>query len=336
MRQAALPLLAAAACAAALAVSRRNRLTYQLAAGSMRGLRAIVTGGSPGGIGHEVALALARAGAESIVLTVRDPCVGEAACALVRSQTSSATKISWASLDLTSMASIRAFAAKYTEAHERVDLLICNAGAMLPTHALATGMGGVERTYATNFLGHFALVQALEPALAASRSERGERPRVVQVGSTLERTAPALIDAGGQLALDEALSPTGYSPFGAYAVSKCAQLAFALELHRRRSAELVSVAVSPGMVNTHLSRFMPPHKRALASLLKPLLLRSPATGAESVLYACGARSEDVEGVYVRDCSPHPPSAQASSALFADRVWRHAEALAARVADSPRD
>jgi NAD(P)-dependent dehydrogenase (short-subunit alcohol dehydrogenase family) len=298
-------------------------VTHQIIAGSMRGVRAIVTGGSSG-IGLATACGLARGGAASIVVTARTRAAGEAACARVRAAAAGECVVAFALLELSSPASIREFASSYQRDHSAVEMLVCNAGAMLRAHQTAPEMGNVELSYAGNFLGHFALVDALEPALAASRAQRGRRPRVVQVVSTLERTAPPLVDGGGKFALGEVLAAAQHSSGRAYGVSKCAQLAYALELHRRRGDEVVSVAVSPGMVNTSLSRFLSPPQRLLALLLQPLLLRSPAKGAESVLYALSAPEKDVAGQYLRDCAPYPPSTQARSLAFADRVWQHAK------------
>lgn len=311
----------AAAVALVLAARRRNRLSHRPAAGSMRGLRAVVTGGTSG-IGLATARALAAAGAELVVLTTRDAEAGEAACASVRARAAEGCTVRVAPLELTSEASVRSFARWYCAEHGRADLLVCNAGAMLRRRETAPEFGGAEATFAI-FLGHAALVRLLAPALAASLAHRGERPRVVQVVSSLERGAPPLLDGGGRLRAHEALSPAAFSTGSAYATAKCAQLAFALELNRRRGAELLSCAVSPGMVNSRLDRFLPLPQRALAALLKPLLLRSADKGAETVLYALSAPAAEVGGAYLRDCAPLQPSAQARSPLLADRLWRHA-------------
>lgn len=316
--------IAAAACAAAaaLAVRARNRLTYRLAPGCMRGMRAVVTGGSSG-IGLATARALAAAGAELIVIGVRDAHACKAACARVRACAADGCVVKAMQLELTSASSVRAFASSYCAEHEQVDLLVCNAGAMLPVRQVAPEFGGAEHTYAI-FLGHAALVHLLEPALDASLARRGDRPRVVQVVSSLERGAPAMLDANGHLLLEDAFSSAAFSTGRAYAAAKCAQLSYALELSRRRKGRMLSCAISPGMVDTRLSRFLPFPQRALAAVFQPLLLRSADKGAETILFALSAPADEVEGRYLRDCKELQPSAQARSPLFGDRVWQHAE------------
>lgn len=104
------------------------------------------------------------------------------------------------------------------------------------------------------------------------------------------------------------------------------QLAFSSELQRRHSDTLLSVAVTPGMVNTNLSRFLPFWQRLVAAPLKPLLLRSPAKGAESVLYAAAAPEAEVAGKYIGDCAIVEPSPQARDPELAELLWEKSASL----------
>ena len=124
------------------------------------------------------------------------------------------------------------------------------------------------------------------------------------------------------------MGAAGYSLGRAYAVSKACQISWALELQRRHADFLISAAVTPGMVDTNLSRFLPLWKRVLATPIKPLLLRSPAKGAETVLYAAAAPAAKVCGRYLGDCTEVEPSYQASDPRLAALLWEETKRMAA--------
>ena len=115
----------------------------------------IVTGANSG-IGHAAAAALASAGA-TVVLAVRDQAKGEAAAATITGTTEVRP------LDLASLDSVRAFAAAW---QGTIDLLINNAGVMIPP--LSRTADGFELQFGTNHLGHFALTNLLLPHVAAA------------------------------------------------------------------------------------------------------------------------------------------------------------------------
>lgn len=208
------------------------------------GKTAVVTGANSG-IGYYTALELARAGA-AVVIGCRDAGRGEEALRNLRQQ--SGGQVSLLPLDLSSLASVRSFAADVLEAHPRVDLLINNAGIMaLPRRE--TTIDGFERQFGTNHLGHFALTGLLWPALRASAAAR-----VVTVSSG--------VAWGARLDIDDLQSERRYTPMGAYGQSKLANLMFMLELHRRAggpqlradSPQLRSVAAHPGGAATNLQK----------------------------------------------------------------------------------
>src|SRR5688572_11096106 len=132
------------------------------------GKLALITGAT-GGLGYETALALARAGAD-LVLTGRNPEKGTDALARIRAEVPSA-RISYQGLDLSALANVAAFAERFTAAHDRLDILINNAGVMAPPQRELT-RDGFELQFATNYLSHFALTARLLPLLIAAPAAR--------------------------------------------------------------------------------------------------------------------------------------------------------------------
>lgn len=133
----------------------------------LTGRIAVVTGAN-GGLGLETARELARAGA-SVVMAARNQTKAEAAKAEILADVPAAD-LEVVSLDLGSLASVRAAAATIVSRHPEVDLLINNAGVMaVPEGRTADGF---EIQFGTNHLGHFALTAQLLPALAAARAAR--------------------------------------------------------------------------------------------------------------------------------------------------------------------
>lgn len=140
----------------------------------------VVVTGANVGIGFETALALAAMGA-TVVMTARDRAKGEAAMAEVRERTGS-TAVELGDLDLASFASIRTFAGWLLDRHDRLDVLVANAGLILD-HRLVTDEG-FEMMFGVNHLGHFLLTSLLRDRLVASAPAR-----VVVVSSTGHRFA---------------------------------------------------------------------------------------------------------------------------------------------------
>lgn len=139
---------------------------------------AVVTG--TGGLGREVALALARAGAE-VVIAGRDPRKGAEAIAGITADVPAAS-VRFEPLDLASLASIAGFAERLWEQNKHIDLLVNNAGVMVPPERRQTA-DGFELQFGTNHLGHFALTGHLLPLLRASGAAR-----VISVSSVAARS----------------------------------------------------------------------------------------------------------------------------------------------------
>jgi NAD(P)-dependent dehydrogenase (short-subunit alcohol dehydrogenase family) len=199
-----------------------------------RGRIAVVTGANSG-LGLITATALARAGAR-VVLAVRNTAAGAEAARTIGGE------VEVRELDLASLASVRAFAAKLHADHPAVDLLINNAGLVLLGRRRTTA-DGFELHLGTNMLGHFALTGLLLDGLAAAPA-----PRVVNVSSITHKRA--------HLDFDDLMSQRTYKAARAYGVSKLATTVFGLELDRRLRAAgspILSVLAHPGVSRTNLT-----------------------------------------------------------------------------------
>jgi NAD(P)-dependent dehydrogenase (short-subunit alcohol dehydrogenase family) len=198
----------------------------------------IVVTGANSGIGYEAARGLASAGAH-VVLACRSEQGANDAIAKIHGEHPSA-KLSFLPLDLSNLASVRAFADAFGKAHDRLDVLINNAGVMaLPYRKTADGF---EMQFGTNHLGHFALT-----GLLLNRIVRAAPSRVVTVSSDMHKT--------GKIRFDDLQWEHGYQRWLAYGQSKLANLLFAYELERRieaRGLSVRSVACHPGYAATNL------------------------------------------------------------------------------------
>ncbi|MBF7731590.1 oxidoreductase [Pseudomonas sp. N040] len=241
---------------------------------SQQGRIAIITGANIG-LGFNTALALAAKGC-SLVLACRNLDKANNARAEILQQHPSAS-VECLQLDLSSLKSVREFAAKYSAAHSRLDLLINNAGIMMPPYALTED--GFESQLAANYLGHFALTGLLLPLLRKTANSR-----VVSLSS--------LAHNWSSMRFEDLQFSRGYNKRKAYGQSKFACLMFAYELNRRlqkAGIETLSVAAHPGVSATNLAQYIP---RVLSAFL-PLFGQSAADGALPTLYA--ALGEDING-----------------------------------------
>ena len=282
---------------------------------SQNGKTAVVTG--TGGLGFEVALALARAGAD-VVIAGRDPSKGAAAVSRITSDVPT-TKVRFDSLDLASLTSIARFAERLQDDRRQVDLLVNNAGVMVPPERRETA-DGFELQFGTNHLGHFALTGRLLPLLRAS-----DGARAVSVSSVAARS--------GSVDWDDWNAKDSYSAMPVYARSKIACLMFAFELERRSAAagwKIDSIAAHPGISRTELLHNGPGrgsvHSR-VRSLL-PFLFQPAAQGALPLLFAATSPDASAGGYYGPDrlgeMRGHPAEAkippQALDGPAAEQLW----------------
>ena len=227
---------------------------------------AIVTGSNTG-IGFQMALVLADKGAH-VILACRNLEKAEAAKRQILKSSPNA-KVEVEILDLADLSDVEMFATRIKNSHERVDILINNAGVMIPPKS--TTKDGFELQIGTNHFGHFALTSRLMPLLSVA-----EKPRIVTLSSIAHWAGVIdLEDINGE--------KKKYDKWGMYSQSKLANLLFALELDRRLKAagsHIESFGSHPGYSNTDLQRYSLGWR-----FLNPLFGMKPIRGAAPTLYA---------------------------------------------------
>ncbi len=280
----------------------------------LTGKVAIVTGANSG-IGYETAKALAEKGA-AVVMACRNLEKAEAAASQIGRDAPGAS-LEIMRLDLADLASVRAFAEAFKAAHARLDLLINNAGVMIPPFTKTKD--GFEVQFGANHLGHFALTGLLMDRLLATPGAR-----VVNVSSSAHRMGSGTID------FDNLNAEKGYNPSGAYAQSKLANLLFTLELNRyfqETGAEALATSAHPGWTVTGL-------QKGFMHMISRVLGQRPAMGALPTLQAAidpEARPNDYFGpggwMEMRGYPTRVQSNGASQdAALARRLWQVSEEL----------
>lgn len=215
----------------------------------------IVSGGNAG-LGLESAKRLAEAGA-TVVFTSRDETKGQKALNeindYIKQQTSSdatfAGKVMVATLDLCDLDNVKSFKTRLTNSigNAKVDVLMNNAGVMaIPDKRITKD--GLETTFETNHLGHFALTSTLLPTLASDA-------RIINVSSLGYQFA------GKGLQLDNLNGETEYGPWSSYGLSKLENILFTNELQKRAAqskewSNLTTFSLHPGAVQTDLARYL--------------------------------------------------------------------------------
>jgi NAD(P)-dependent dehydrogenase (short-subunit alcohol dehydrogenase family) len=256
----------------------------------LSGKRILVTGASAG-LGVETARALAAHGA-SVTMAVRDLGKGTVAMEQVLADGPGAD-VELRPLDLADLASVRAFAEGFLEAHRVLHVLVGNAGVMACPQG--TTADGFETQIGTNHLGHFLLARLLTPALVAA-----EGARVVLLSSAGHRLGDVDLD-------DLHWERQPYDPWVAYGRSKTANVLGAVGLDQRlRDQGVRAFAVHPGVIATELSRHLTEESMAaFRARQRPgerTVMKSVPQGAATTVYA--ATSPDLDGQggrYLEDC-----------------------------------
>ncbi|TVU10587.1 hypothetical protein EJB05_44129 [Eragrostis curvula] len=296
---------------------------------SAAGLTAIVTGASSG-IGAETARTLALRGAH-VVMAVRSLPAAQELRDAVLAQAPEA-KLDVMELDLSSMASVRAFASEFISRGLPLNILMClrylqmadvtslfpcnNAGVMAIPFALSKD--GIEMQFATNHVGHFLLTHLLLDTMKNTSHESNVEGRIVNVSSEGHRFA---YKEG--IRFEKINDESVYSSIGAYGQSKLANILHANELTRRFKEEGVNITANslhPGSIITNLLR----HHSILDVIhrtLGKLVLKNAQQGAATTCYvALHPQVKGVSGKYFCDSNVYEPSEKAKDAGLAKRLW----------------
>ncbi len=284
---------------------------------------AVVTGAT-GGLGYEIALALAQ-GCADVIIAGRNDAKGRGAAGKIRTLAPKAL-VRFEKLDLACLKSVASFAERLVAVGRPVDLLVNNAGVMaLPSRRVTAD--GFELQFGTNYLGHFALTGRLLPLLHRSRF-----PRVVQISS--------LAHHFGKIRFEDLHGERKYKPWTAYSQSKLAALLFARELQWQSDAHgwgLLSSAVHPGCAKTDLIANGPGAKSMVSLLSRSLgrmVSQSAADGALPALYAAASEHIVPGGFYgpggMLEFAGAPAAAYASrraqDQAVARKLWQVSEQL----------
>jgi len=245
---------------------------------SQKGKIAVVTGANTG-LGYETALGLASKECK-VIMACRNKDKAEQAMADIRKEVPNAD-LEFIKLDLNSLKSVREFAKVYSEKHDKLDLLINNAGLMIPP--LMRTEEGFESQFGVNYLGHFLLTNLLFPII-----KKTDKARVVSLSSIAHKS--------GRIQFDDPNWQNSYSRSDAYSQSKVACLMFAYELQRKLnnlSSNVISVAAHPGVSDTELGRYIPKVLYYIFKPITPLFTHHPKEAAKPTLMT--ALDENVNG-----------------------------------------
>jgi NAD(P)-dependent dehydrogenase (short-subunit alcohol dehydrogenase family) len=270
------------------------------------GKRAVVTGGNAG-IGLATCAGLLERGAE-VVIASRNAAKAEAACAALRNGAGAGANVSSVSLDLADLRSVRDAATTLAARHAPFDVVICNGGIWPSRHELSPQ--GHELAFATNVLGHFALLRSLVAARALVPDAR-----VVVVTGDIYILA-------SDCTSDYSFS-SGLGGMQAYCRSKLGDIWIARELQRRHP-ELHVAIVHPGVVATGLGGA--PSER-LDRLRRKWILPIER-GAETSLFC--ATQPVTKGAYVHNVLGEVtfgPGDLGGDSARAARLWERCESLA---------
>jgi NAD(P)-dependent dehydrogenase (short-subunit alcohol dehydrogenase family) len=278
---------------------------------TMSGKVCLVTGATSG-IGKQTALGLARLGA-TVIIVARDAARAEVAADQIRRHVPPA-QVEILTADLSRLAQVRRLAEEVLARHDRLDVLINNAGVIMTRRQLTAD--GLETTFATNHMAPFLLTNLLSGLLT-----RSAPARVVTVASAAHKQVRAIpwddLPHGAQ-------TSTGQT----YPMSKLLNILFTVELARRLAGTGVTAnCLHPGFVRTDLGRNVTGVPGAVLRLALPLV-PGPATGARTTVYlASSPEVAEVTGGYFVRCRPAEPSALARDPGAATRLWTLSEQLA---------
>ncbi|OLE69062.1 short-chain dehydrogenase [archaeon 13_1_20CM_2_51_12] len=276
----------------------------------------LVTGGNSG-IGKSVAFGLAKMGA-TVVVVSRNKEKGQTAITDIMEKSGN-KNVELMQADMSSQDSIHQLADEFKARHEKLHLLINNAGVYLTKRTESED--GLESTFAINHLGPFLLTSLLLDILKASSPSR-----IVNVTSDAHK--------GANIHFDDLQGEKRFSGWQAYGQSKLAMILFTHELAKRLGGTGVTVnSAHPGVVRTNFAK----NNGGLVMLgfrFLGIFFISPESSAKRILYV--ATSPDLEGVtgkYFTKMHETRSSPESYDDDSARRLWLVSEQLA-KLSPSP--
>ena len=275
--------------------------------------RIVLVTGASSGIGLETAKQLAAQGAQ-LVLVARSEDKLKEAVATIKAQTPSAN-VKYYIADFSSQKSVRNLAQNITRNYTKLDVLINNAGCVVPEFQLTED--GLEKTIATNHFAYFILTNELLPLV-----KKSDYARIVNVASGSHYQ--------GKIDFESFTKEKGYFIMKAYAQSKLANVLFTYELAERLKGTQVTVnCLHPGFVKTEIgnkkTNWYSSFFWSLGTLLGGISVQNGAK--TSVYLASSPEVKGVSGKYFDKCKAVEPNKDAYNADLRKQLWQISENFA---------
>ncbi|KAL4261091.1 NAD(P)-binding domain superfamily protein [Pleurotus pulmonarius] len=332
-------------------VGKTSTGTEEAHSADLKDMTALVTGGT-GGIGFEVAKALATSGARVLVMSRKSE-HGEKAVAQIQAAGDTPVDVKFIACDLGNLTEVRDVAEQIKKDEGRLDILVAAAG--VGVNKFDETKDGIDRHLGVNHLGHFLLVNRLLPLMIKTSKfptlNQARVPRIVTISSELHRTAPGSIkfsnksEVASTGASKETNESKDLSANSLYARTKVANILFTRRLVDSvltpNNIDIMALATHPGAVHTgQQDQFKEAYGEVLGSVLKSVtvpFMKDPNQGSASTVWAAVSREVDGsdggggkakwQGSYVTNPgTKSEPTAQASNDQLAKNLWRLSEEL----------
>jgi NAD(P)-dependent dehydrogenase (short-subunit alcohol dehydrogenase family) len=251
----------------------------------------LITGGNAG-IGKATAIGLARMGA-NVIIACRNRERGNMAVEEIKKESGN-NKVELLVMDLASQRSVRDAVNEFKTKHDKLHVLINNAGVFLGKREVTED--GVEKTFATNYLGHFLLTHLLLDTLKASAPSR-----IINVASK---------HFGIKMNWDDMMLEKKFSTMAAVGPTKLGLVMFTKELAKKLEGTGVTVnSLHPGLVRTTLLKDT---SFWIKAFFKIIPHATPAKGAQtSIFLASAPEAANANGKFFSDKKEAPTSAGAN-------------------------
>ncbi|KAJ8703451.1 hypothetical protein PTI98_002072 [Pleurotus ostreatus] len=334
-------------------VGKASTGTEEARPADLKDMTALVTGGT-GGIGLEVAKALATSGARVLVMSRKSE-NGEKAVAQIQAAGETPVDVKFIACDLGNLKEVRSVAEQIKKDEGRLDILVAAAG--VGVNKFDETKDGIDRHLGVNHLGHFLLINRLLPLMIETskfptlNAAQARVPRIVTISSELHRTAPGSIKFSNKAevastgASKETNESKDLSANSLYARTKVANILFTRRLVDSvlapNNINVMALATHPGAVHTgQQDQFKEAYGEVIGSVLKSVtvpFMKDPNQGSASTVWAAVSREVDGsdgaggrnkwQGSYVTDPGTKSnPTAQASNDELANNLWRLSEEL----------